>query len=116
MRGYGVFDFFRVFHKHPLFLAEHLKRFNSSARGLHLTIPCTQAELESRIHQLIDKANFSEGGIRLTLTGGYSTDGYSPADPNLVISTHAISTPRAEQRSRGISLMTYAYQRQLPGV
>jgi len=116
MRGYGVFDFLRVQEGHPLFLEQHLDRFRFSARQMHLDIPASAAELEKRVRRLIFKNQLMEGGIRLTLTGGYSKDGYSLALPNLLITTHAFQPPTAMQFEKGICLMSYEHQRQLPEV
>lgn len=115
-RGYGVFDFFRVEQGHPVFPEDHLDRFHFSAEQMHLRIPLQRDGLREVIDILIRKNQMDQGGIRLTLTGGNSPDGYQPATPNLVISPHPFMPVTAEQLSTGIRLMTYAHQRQLPQV
>jgi branched-chain amino acid aminotransferase len=115
-RGYGVFDFFRVEQGRPVFLEEHLDRFHFSAAQMHLRIPFQKEELKEVIDTLIRKNQMEKGGIRLTLTGGNSPDGYQPATPNLVISPQSFTPVTAEQLSTGIRLMTYTHQRQLPHV
>lgn len=115
-RGYGVFDFFRVDQGRPVFLEDHLDRFHFSAAQMHLSISLQRDELKEVIETLIRKNQMEKGGIRLTLTGGNSPDGYQPATPNLVISPHSFTPVTAEQLTLGIRLMTYAHQRQLPEV
>ena len=114
-RGYGIFDFLKFINYQPLFLDDHLNRFYSSAREMRLPV-MERAELIEVIKQLIQKNNQPEGGIRITLTGGYSSDGYQLAQPNLIISYHRFQPPTSDQFEKGIALMTYQHQRQLPHV
>ena len=111
-RGYGIFDFFKVVDSEPVFLKEHLDRFYTSAAKMHLRISITREQLIADIHTLLAKNNVPESGIRLTLTGGYSEDGYTQSDPNLVITQSALSLNR--ELPAGISLITHEFQRQLP--
>lgn len=115
-RGYGIFDFFKVLNHTPVFLDEHLARFYNSARQLHLAVGKTEAELRAIITGLIEKNQVPDSGIRLTLTGGYSPDGYQLSRPNLMLSQHRFQTPTAAQFQKGIKLVTYQHQRQLPQV
>jgi D-alanine transaminase/branched-chain amino acid aminotransferase len=115
-RAYGAFDFFRTVGNVPLFLADHLDRFYFSAQQLHLPVQYSKTELETIIRSLIEKNNLPGTGIRLSLTGGYSPDGFAPATPNLLVSQHDFLPPTGDQRRRGITLVSYPYQRQLPQV
>jgi branched-chain amino acid aminotransferase len=114
-RGYGVFDFFKITDNIPVFLDEHLNRFFSSAQQMHLPIGKTKEELKSVIYQLMEKNALPNSGIRLTLTGGYSEDGYKLAKPNLILSQNVFQIP-SEEFQKGIKLVTYEHQRQLPHV
>src|SRR5215218_5208589 len=87
-RGYGVFDFFKLIENTPLFLDEHLHRFFYSAAEMHLPVHKTAKELKAIINELIEKNSLPHSGFRITLTGGYSQDGYQLAKPNLIISQH----------------------------
>ena len=115
-RGYGIFDFFKVLNDQPCFLQQHLQRFFYSAQQMHLTASKTAQELENIINELISKNGLGNSGIRITLTGGYSPDGYSLTQPNLIISQSTFSPPTQDQVREGISLITYPHQRQLPSV
>jgi branched-chain amino acid aminotransferase len=114
-RGYGIFDFFRTINNKPVFLEDHLDRFFYSAFQLQLDGYLNRTEITQLIHQLIEKNNISESGIRITLTGGYSEDGYSLAKPNLLI-TQSAFTFNTEIFNKGIKLITFNHQRQLPSV
>jgi branched-chain amino acid aminotransferase len=112
-RGYGIFDFFKTVGGKPIFLKDHLERFYQSASNMHLNISHSAAELENIIRELQQRNNLPDSGIRLTLTGGYSADGYTLAEkPNLIITQSLLSPPLTFQAA-GISLVSYNYQRQL---
>lgn len=115
-RGYGIFDFCRLIHHTPLFLDDHLNRFFFSAEQMRLNVRQSKEELKEIIFKLIEKNNLPDSGIKLTLTGGYSEDGYLLAEPNLIISQHTFKSPTKEQLQNGIKLMLFPHQRQLPHV
>lgn len=114
-RGYAIFDFFRTINHEPVFLEDHLDRFFYSASQMFLDFNLNRSDIKQLIHQLIEKNNIADSGIRITLTGGYSEDGYSPAKPNLLI-TQSAFTFNNELFQKGISLITFKHQRQLPAV
>lgn len=113
-RGYGIFDFFRTRNNKPLYLDDHLERFFHSATLMRLKPPQQKHELKAIIEQLIAKNNIPESGIKITLTGGYSTDAYTPATPNLIIQQQPVVFPKPEQYNKGLRLISHHYQRELP--
>lgn len=115
-RGYGIFDFFKVINNTPVFLDDHLNRFYHSAEQMRLPVSQSRKELAGIIHEMIQSNHMPESGIRITLTGGYSPDGYQPGEPNLIISQNPFNAPTAQQWHTGIRLITYPHQRQLPQV
>jgi D-alanine transaminase/branched-chain amino acid aminotransferase len=46
-RGYGVFEFFRTLRGIPVFLEDHLNRFEQSAEILELEIPIKRTQLQN---------------------------------------------------------------------
>ncbi|MEO9021332.1 MAG: aminotransferase class IV [Ginsengibacter sp.] len=114
-RGYGIFDYFRTVNNRPVFLDDHLDRFYHSASGMNLVVTVNREKIKEIIQELMVKNNISDSGIRLTLTGGYSEDGYSLAKPNLLI-TQTPFAFKKENFEKGIRLVTYDHQRQLPQV
>jgi D-alanine transaminase/branched-chain amino acid aminotransferase len=114
-RGYGIFDYFRTINNQPVFLEDHLERLFYSASEMNLDAGLDRNELKVLIQQLIDKNNIPDSGIRITLTGGYSEDGYSLAKPNLII-TQTAFTFNKDNFNKGIKLVTYEHQRQLPWI
>jgi len=115
-RGYGIFDYLKTIDDKPIFLKEHLERFYYSAAQLHLPIEQKREELSAIIHELIQRHNMGTSGIRLTLTGGYSPDGYNIAAPNLIITQLPLHLPTPTAFEKGIHLATYEHLRPLPHV
>ena len=83
---------------------------------MFLPVRHTKEELSSLIRELIQRNNLPASGIRLTLTGGYSPDGYGIGEPNFILSQHGIQYPTIDQFLAGIRLITYEYGRPLPHV
>lgn len=113
-RGYGVFDFFKFINQQPVFLEDHLNRFFHSARQMRLEEGLDKEDLIAQINALIHANQLKDGGIRITLTGGYAEDGYSIHVPNLIIT----QTPLTLRRDLppGIRLISHPFQRQLPEI
>ncbi len=112
-RGYAVFDFFRTVNGVPLFMHDHLDRFYASGSAMRLPIGHTREELMVIVQELIARSALSEAGIRLMLTGGYSQDGFQPAEPNLLITCNPIKTVSDTAIKQGVSIITYQHQREL---
>lgn len=115
-RGYGLFDYLKVVEGVPLYLEEHLDRLYYSAAQMRLPVLQSREELKDIIRELMQRNLLPHSGIRITLTGGASPDGYSLAVPNLVLSQSPLTLPPAEAVEKGIRLMTYDHQRQLPHI
>lgn len=115
-RGYAAFDFFRTVEKKPLFLNDHLDRFYNSASLMQINPLHTKKELTTIILELIHANNVETSGVKMILTGGYSTDGYSTADANLIITQQEISMPTTEKIEAGINIISYEYCRDLPEI
>lgn len=115
-RGYGIFDFFKTRNGTPVFLEDHLARFYRSADVMRLPVGKTAPEVKTIITELIIKNALPDSGIRLTLTGGLSPDGYSLGTPNFIITQQPLQLPTTAAFEQGIRLATYQHQRQLPYV
>jgi D-alanine transaminase/branched-chain amino acid aminotransferase len=115
-RGYALFDFFKVVNGIPVFLSEHLDRFFFSAEQMRLEIRFSKHELKKILFELLEKNSVTNTGVRITLTGGYSQDGFQLSRPNLIILLRSYSSPLQDQLAKGIKLMSYEYQRQLPQI
>jgi branched-chain amino acid aminotransferase len=114
-RGYGIFDFFRTVQNQPIFLEDHLERFFYSAAEMKLEPPFNRSQIKELIYELIAKNNIPDSGIKMILTGGYSEAGFTLSWPNLII-TQAAFTFNNKLFDKGMSLVSYEHQRQLPHV
>jgi len=114
-RGYGIFDFLVVVKGSPIFLDDHLNRFYHSAAAMRLPVALNKDELTRAIHLSIEKNQLLNAGIRITLTGGDSPDGYSIGIPNLIITQNPFQYTYTSPL-KGIRLITHEHQRQLPHI
>jgi branched-chain amino acid aminotransferase len=114
LRGYGIFDFFRVINNKPIFMEDHLDRFENGAKLMGLPISENREKLVEIIWELIRLNQHELLGIKLILTGGYSPDGYTPAhESNLIL----IAKPFTfKDPAIGIRLMSCEYRREIPEV
>ena len=110
-RGYGIFDFFKLVDGRPVFLDDHLTRFFNSARLMKLPVSHSSARLKELLYSLIEKNDLPDSGVRMTLTGGYSADGFNMATPNLIITQQKFYVNK-ESALTGTRLVTYSHQRQ----
>ncbi len=114
LRGYGLFDFFRVIEQVPVFLEDHLDRFENTAKIMGMEVPYTREKLASVIQELATINGFELGYIKMVMTGGDTPDGFSPGKPNLAILNNPLESPPESKFTEGISLMTYDYTRDFP--
>ena len=114
-RGYGIFDFFKTINSKPVFLDDHLDRFFASASKMNLQPGIDGPALVEKLYALFEKNDIPDSGVRITLTGGYSHDGYTIVSPNLLI-TQSVFNHAPADFDKGIRLITTEHQRQLPDV
>lgn len=114
-RGYAIFDFFKLVNGNAIFLNDHLDRFYNSAAGMRLPVKHNRAELKELLFSLLSKNDLPNCGVRLTLTGGYSEDGFNISTPNLFITQQDFKVNR-EMALKGTNLVSYSHQRQFSDV
>lgn len=114
-RGFGIFDFFKVVNGKPLFLEEHLIRFMNSAKGMGLPLRYSIEALKSIIISLLNKNQIPNSGVKIILTGGYSKDAFSLAEPNLVVTQSPFVVDKNAQE-KGIKVISVNHQRQLSSI
>jgi len=114
LRGYSVFDFFRIYNRRPVFIEDHLARLEKSTNELGLELPYSKSELVEKIVALAKANEMENGGIKIILTGGYSLDGFSPTKPNFVMLASQLPTYDESFYTKGVKLMAYEYIRETP--
>jgi branched-chain amino acid aminotransferase len=114
-RGYGIFDFFKTIDGELIYIEDHLDRFYNSAAEMRLPVALSREELKALFLTLTKKNELPDSGIKITLTGGYSPDGYALAKPNMIVTQQPLTISK-EINKAGIKLITHSHQRQLAHV
>lgn len=71
--GKSIYEVLRVVDGVPLFLEEHLARFNNSARYIDKALTVTELEIKNNIRKLIEENSVYDGNIKFVLN--YSDEG-----------------------------------------
>lgn len=116
LRAYGVFDFFRLAGFKPLFFEDHLNRFFNSANILRLKCPIGRKKMKSLISEMISVNQIQNSGIRIVLTGGESSTGYSIGSPTFFVINEPIHPLPESHFREGIKLISHEYLRDIPEV
>lgn len=114
LRGFGVFDYLRTYKKRPFHLWDHLERLNYSAKSLGLKISCSLAEMAKIIDSLIALNQLQEAGIKIIVTGGVSTDQFTPQTASLIILAYPLIKYPSTFYTKGISAITTSLARSFP--
>jgi branched-chain amino acid aminotransferase len=116
-RGYGLFDFFRVHDGIPLYFEHHLMRLFRGIDRLGLNVQWNKDEITEQVFRLI-ASNRIDGitGVRIVVTGGLSSDGFTPAAANVIVTQEKFSPPPHHLYSSGTALMTHEYRREIADV
>ena len=106
LRGYSVFDFFRIYKGKPVFIEDHMDRLEYSSGKLGLPLPYSRAEIVEKVIALAKANQMEFGGIKIILTGGYSLNGFLPATPNFVMVASTLPTYPESYYTKGCLLYT----------
>ncbi|WP_281955039.1 aminotransferase class IV [Pseudophaeobacter arcticus] len=116
LRGYSVFDFFKAKGEVPIFIDDHLARLNNSAEKLNLKLPISEAQIRAEIAELLRINRLDYSSLKIIITGGESSNGFSPGESKIVIlNMPFLDLPDAVYQS-GASLMLNEYTRDFPEV
>ena len=115
-RAHAVFEYFRVENAQPIFMQDHLDRLWRSASGLNINIPKSREELIEIINELVASNGLESSAIKIMVTGGVSTNGFSPGEPTLLVMNLPFQSIDQKLYENGASVMVYEYQRDLPSL
>ncbi|OHB20920.1 MAG: hypothetical protein A2939_05550 [Parcubacteria group bacterium RIFCSPLOWO2_01_FULL_48_18] len=111
-RGYGVFEFIRMYGGVPFRLAEHLARLKNSARALYLSLPISAQRIERIIGFLLEKNKIGEADIRiLVLAKNFDKDAKSFSSDICILLEQPHTYPQSAH-TKGIKLITKEHQRE----
>jgi branched-chain amino acid aminotransferase len=117
LRGFGVFDFLRIYNQKPFRLADHFDRLINSAKLMNLDVPVSLDDLDKIIKNLLVKNKLTEASIKIVLTGGESDDGISLKSQTshfFILMDDLCDLPSSVFK-KGAKLITYNHQRVIPG-
>lgn len=99
--GDGLFEAIRIFNGQPFRWKEHMQRLQQGVKFLKFMLPLPPDELFSSACKLVAKNKMPDSVLRLVLSRGAGTPGYSPKDakkPTIVMSLRpAPDSKRAQQ-------------------
>ena len=98
--GDGLFETIRVAGGKPFRLAQHLERMTRGAELLKIKLPFTPKELQGFSAELIEKTGMPESVLRVTLTRGPGTRGYSALGsekPTLLLMLHPVPVTNPDE-------------------
>ncbi|MBB6729570.1 D-amino-acid transaminase [Cohnella zeiphila] len=98
-RGYyfgdGAYEVFRFYSGRLYETDAHLKRLWHTAAGLRLTLPFTEAELTSRLEELVRRSGAADGNVYLQITRGAAPRAHPfPKGAEPVVMAYASSVDR----------------------
>jgi D-alanine transaminase/branched-chain amino acid aminotransferase len=114
LRGFGIFDFFRIMDGKPIFMSDHLDRFLSSALKMGLPHRYTKETLATFIQEIASQSVDPCLGVKLVLTAGFSANGFDPVgESELYIfpGVFSFAAPTA-----GMRLMSREYKREMADI
>lgn len=114
LRGYGIFDFFRIMAGKPIFLSDHLDRFLASAEKMGIEHTYSKEQLGQLIMDLSAKSVDECLGVKMILTAGDSLNGFDPMGvANLYILPQVFTFADPE---KGMSLKSVNFQREMADI
>ncbi len=118
LRGYGLFDYLRTYNGRPFQWQHYWARLQNSARQMHLPLPMDERETYAIVLDLISRsrAGGEDLAIRFVVTGGYSPDSITIAEPNFMILIEAVKPVPALQFEQGIGVILDDYVRDMAEV
>jgi branched-subunit amino acid aminotransferase/4-amino-4-deoxychorismate lyase len=91
--GDGLFETTRITNRKPFRFAQHLERLTRGADFLKIKLPFAPKDLEKFAEELVEKNELKDGILRVTVTRGPGTRGYSfdgDCKPTLAMTLHSL--------------------------
>ena len=114
LRGYGIFDFFRIMGGKAIFLSDHLDRFLSSASKMGIAHAYSKDDLSKLILELAAMSKDSCLGVKMVLSAGESMNGFDPiGSSQLFIIPNVFQFAEFE---KGLRLQSVYFQREMADI
>jgi branched-chain amino acid aminotransferase len=120
--GEGVYETLRTYNGQPFLFERHMRRLRRSADMLALSVPLTNAEIDTRFRDTMRAAGLGDGPdrdayIRLLVTRGVGEITYDPAatpNPSIVVIVKANVHPPRDVFERGVRVSLVGVVRNHP--
>ncbi|QND62401.1 branched-chain amino acid transferase (plasmid) [Mesorhizobium huakuii] len=109
VRSDATYDVAHVWNGRFFRLRDHMARFNASMRGLRMTLPLDDAQIEGILTECVSRSGLRDAYVQMTCTRGVPPKG--TRDPRLCENRfYAFAQPfvwlaNEEQRGRGLSMI-----------
>ncbi|MGD9694287.1 MAG: aminotransferase class IV [Thermoleophilia bacterium] len=113
-RGFAAFEFLRVVGGTPLFLDDHMARLVRTRARLGLAGRWSEGDVREAVARLVDASAMGDGGIQIVITGGNSSDAFTPGAPTLIATPVSLSPPPASDYAQGVAVITHRNVREIP--
>lgn len=118
LRAFAVFDFLVTYKNRPFMLDAHIQRLLDSASAINLHTPWTKEKIKEMIYETIQANNKEfEKSVKIILTGGVSTDGFTPQrKTNIIVLIDKLEKLDDKVYKKGVIVITNKFQRYLPAI
>jgi branched-chain amino acid aminotransferase len=118
LRGFGIFDYIKVYDGVPFLLKEHVARLKRSAKVMGLRMPYKDQEIYTMCAELLSYSKAPLAALRIIITGGAIVGGLSfdPHKQTFIIIVEELSALPNDLYTKGARLMTYEHERLFPEV
>jgi len=114
LRGYGIFDFFRIMNGRPVFMDDHLDRFLSSAQKMGIHHTYQKNDLANIILELAAMSKDECLGVKMVLSAGDSLGGFEPTSGSQLF---VIPNPfQFTDFEKGMKLKSFEFQREMADI
>lgn len=105
--GDGIFETLRTYNGKIWQMEEHLERLQESARMRGWKLSWTAKELAAAIAKTVEKNNYRESRVRITITAGVK-------EPTIFIWAQPLEKLSANAYRKGVSAITFPLERPFP--
>ena len=116
-RGYSIFDFFKLRDFKNPWIEWYLERLQYSCATVGISLPFSNEELKDIFEQLLSKNKVTDAGIKIIVTAGSSSDGYSSdGKPTILMLALPVPARNPSHYENGVHLLSADFLRSMPTV
>ncbi len=113
--GDGVYDTLRTYGGKVFKVEKHIARLERSAKKMKIKLPFSKKRIGEMVLKLVDKNKFNESRIRITVTRGVGSKGFSECvNPTLLIYAVELKPEPKSVYGKGVDVITVRLERMAP--